>query len=72
MWGPLDRSASVLEMLSEEPFSHEQCLRPMLLMTTQKIATYGDCLQEAYKSHTWTGTGSIHVVCIRFPLYGVH
>jgi hypothetical protein len=43
-----------------------------LVATTQKIDTYEDCLQEAYEWHTWTGVEIIRVMCIRFPLQGVH
>jgi hypothetical protein len=33
---------------------------------------YGDCSQESYEWRTWTSTGSVHVVCIKFSLQGVH
>jgi hypothetical protein len=26
----------------------------------------------AYRKRTWTATGSVHIVCIRFPLQVVH
>jgi hypothetical protein len=37
-----------------------------------KVAMYGDCPQEAYEWHMWTGVESVRVVCIRFSLQGVH
>jgi hypothetical protein len=52
------------------PFSREQWLCPSLLMTSQKVATYMDRPQEAYTERTWTGTGSVHVVLIRFSPAG--
>jgi hypothetical protein len=39
---------------------------------SRKVATYGDYPQEAYEWHTWTGAGSVHLMSIRFFLYGVH
>jgi hypothetical protein len=48
------------------PFSREQWRCSNLLMTTWKVATYGDCPHEAYTGHTWTGMGSVRVVLIRF------
>jgi hypothetical protein len=50
------------------PFSQEQWLCPSLLMTSQKVATYGDYPQEAYVRRTWTDMGSVRVVLVRFPL----
>jgi hypothetical protein len=48
------------------PFSREQCLYPSLLKTSQKVAMYGDCPQEAYTERTWTDVGSIRVVLVGF------
>jgi hypothetical protein len=39
---------------------------------SQKFAMYGNCPQETYEWRTWTGAENICVVCIRFPLQGVH
>jgi hypothetical protein len=33
---------------------------------SQKVATYGDCPQEAYTMHTWIGVGSICVMFVGF------
>jgi hypothetical protein len=37
-----------------------------------RSAMYRDYPQEVYESCTWTGTGSMCVVCIRFVLQDVH
>jgi hypothetical protein len=37
-----------------------------------KVATSGDCPQEAYEWCTWTGASIVCVVYTRFPLSGVH
>jgi hypothetical protein len=37
-----------------------------------KVVIYEDCTHEAYEWHTWTGVKSVCIVCIRFPLQGVH
>jgi hypothetical protein len=47
-------------------FSQEQWLYPSLLMTSQKVAMYGDCPQEAYVGRTWTDVGSIRVILVGF------
>jgi hypothetical protein len=52
------------------PFSQKQWPYSTLLMTTWKVATYGDCLQEAYIERMWTGVGSVHIVLIGFFLTG--
>jgi hypothetical protein len=31
-----------------------------------KIATYGDCPQEAYTGHTWIDVESVHIVLVGF------
>jgi hypothetical protein len=31
-----------------------------------KIATYGDCPQEAYTVHTWIDVESVHIVLVGF------
>jgi hypothetical protein len=35
--------------------------------SARKVVTYGDCPQEAYEWHMWTGIKIIRVMCIRFP-----
>jgi hypothetical protein len=37
-----------------------------------RSAMYRDYPQEVYESCTWTGAGSMCVVCIRFVLQDVH
>jgi hypothetical protein len=39
-----------------------------LVGTTRKVATYGDCPQEAYVWRTWIGVKNVCVVCIKFSL----
>jgi hypothetical protein len=51
-------------------FLQEQCIRPTLLTTTRKVATYGDCPQEVYAEHMWTGMRSIRVVFVGFSPAG--
>jgi hypothetical protein len=43
-----------------------------LVGATRKVATYGDCSQEAYEWRTWTGMEGICVMYIRIPIQGVH
>jgi hypothetical protein len=63
-YGPIDRPASVLWIVSGALFSQEQWLCPSLLMTSQKVATYGECPQEAYTRHMWIGVRNVHVMLV--------
>jgi hypothetical protein len=69
--GPTDHSAG-LGVVSGALFLRCSRVHPMLLMAYEKVATYVDCSQEVYTVRTWTGVRSVRVVCIVFPLQGVH
>jgi hypothetical protein len=62
-YGPIDRSVARCG-LCREPFF----LRAVGLLNSvddsKKVATYGDCPQDAYTGRTWTGMGSIHGVLV--------
>jgi hypothetical protein len=60
----------VLWIMSEALFSREQWDPSKFVDDSWKVATYGDCPQEAYAGYTWTGVGSVCVVLIRFSPVG--
>jgi hypothetical protein len=50
------------------PFSRKQWDLSKTVGTSQKFATYGNHLQEAYAGRTWTDVGSVRVVLVGFSL----
>jgi hypothetical protein len=58
--------------LGREPFFSEAVDPFNSVNDSWNVATYEDCPQEAYEWRTWTNVESVRVVCIRFPLQGVH
>jgi hypothetical protein len=64
-YGPVDRSASVLGIVSEALFLG--AVTPSNSVSGScKVATYGDRPQEVYAGRTWTGVGSVRVVLVGF------
>jgi hypothetical protein len=53
-------------------FPREQWLCPLLLMTSQKVAMYGDRPKKAYAWRTWTDVENVRVMLVGFSLLGVH
>jgi hypothetical protein len=64
-YGPTDRSASVLWIVSGAFFSGAVTLSNSI-SGSWKVATYGDRPQEAYVRRTWTGVGSVHIMLVGF------
>jgi hypothetical protein len=56
--------------LCREPFFREQWLYPSLLMTSQQVATYGDCPQEEYAGRMWTDVGNVRAMLVGFSPAG--
>jgi hypothetical protein len=52
------------------PFSREQWDPSKSVDDSSKAATHGDCPQEAYTGHMWTGVGSVCVMLIGFSPTG--
>jgi hypothetical protein len=52
------------------PFSQEQWDLSKSVGVSQKVATYGDCPEEAYTGHTWIGVRSVCVVLVGFSPTG--
>jgi hypothetical protein len=68
-YGPMDRSAGVLWIVSGALFSGVVTLSNSV-GDSWKIATYGDRPQKAYTGYTWTDVGSVRVVLIGVFLAG--
>jgi hypothetical protein len=56
--------------LCREPISREEWLYPSLLMTSQKVATYGDYPQEEYAGCMWTDVGNVRAMLVGFSPAG--
>jgi hypothetical protein len=56
--------------LCQEPFFSGAVTPSNSVGGSWKVATYGDCPQEAYTGRTWTGVGSVRVVLVGFSPAG--
>jgi hypothetical protein len=52
------------------PFSQEQWGPSNVVDGLRKVATYGDCPQEAYVGHMWTGVENVRVILVGFSPVG--
>jgi hypothetical protein len=64
-YGPVDRSATRCG-LCREPFFSRAVSLLNFVNDSWKVATYGDCPQEAYTGRKGTGVGSVRGVLVGF------